>query len=168
MTVGNEEFLRDLYNVKYLFGDKWAPAIIVALANGKMRRATILSTINSYSIGEEWSNKHTVLHDSILARTLKKMTGEGLLVRTRSVDIFPPRVYYSLAPEIAEFLRVVGPLVRWARRYPGLIAHAQAYSRHHGGDVDDMPAIAELVEVRVGPGEDAAPERSDLIGSNTG
>jgi hypothetical protein len=46
-----------------------------------MRRKEILSTISSYSIGEEWSDKHAVLHDSILARTLKKITEEGLLTR---------------------------------------------------------------------------------------
>jgi hypothetical protein len=37
-----------------------------------------LPTIRSYSIGQEWSGKPAVLHDSILARALKKMTDAGI------------------------------------------------------------------------------------------
>jgi DNA-binding HxlR family transcriptional regulator len=93
VAVGDEQLLlRELYNLKYLFGDKWAPAIVVALARGRMRRVEILSTVNSYSIYEDWSDKRIVLHDSILTRTLKKMTTEGLLVRTESVESFPREV----------------------------------------------------------------------------
>jgi DNA-binding HxlR family transcriptional regulator len=91
-----------LYDLKYLFGEESAPAIVVALARGPMRRKEILSTISSYSIGEEWSDRHAVLHDGILARTLKKMTEEGILSRRRDTETFPARVYYSLNPEVME------------------------------------------------------------------
>jgi hypothetical protein len=74
MNVGAEKFLRCLYDLKYLVGDKWTLAILVKLSDGPMRRVEILLTVNSYSIGEEWSDKHAILHDSMLARTLKKMT----------------------------------------------------------------------------------------------
>jgi DNA-binding HxlR family transcriptional regulator len=134
VVVGDEQrLLRDLTNLKYLFGDKWAPAIVVALTRGRMRRVEILSTVNSYSIYENWSNKRVILHDSILTRTLKKMTKEGLLVRTESTVSFPREVYYSLTPVVAELLSAIEPAVEWARRNPELIAAAQAYTRHHGG-----------------------------------
>lgn len=128
MMLGDDQFLRGLYNLKYLVGDKWAPAIIVALANGKMRRVEILSTVKSYSIGAEWSRsgKPAVLHDNMLSRTLKKMTEEGLLVRTKRTDTFPTRVYYSLMPAVADYLKVLEPAVEWARQNPDLIAQAQA------------------------------------------
>lgn len=135
--VTDEQFLRDLYSLKYLFGDKWAPAINVTLSHGPLRRAEILSTITSYSLGEEWSGRPVVLHDSILTRTLRKMTEEGLLVRTSDTSTFPPKVFYSLAPEITEFVELVEPLVDWVRRNPRLVAQAQAYSRHHGDEHDD-------------------------------
>jgi DNA-binding HxlR family transcriptional regulator len=61
MTVGVERFLRRLYDLKYLVGDKWALAILVTLSDGPMRRVEIISTINSYSIGKEWSDKHGAL-----------------------------------------------------------------------------------------------------------
>jgi DNA-binding HxlR family transcriptional regulator len=132
VVVGDEQLvLRELYNLKYLFGDKWAPAIVVALAPGRMRRVEILSTVNSYSLYEDWSDKRVVLHDSILTRTLKKMTNEGLLVRTESVESFPREVYYSLTPVVAELLAVIEPAVQWARRNRELIAAAQAYTRQH-------------------------------------
>jgi DNA-binding HxlR family transcriptional regulator len=138
----DEQFLRDLYSLKYLFGDKWAPAINVTLSHGPMRRAEVLSTITSYSLGEEWSGKSAVLHDSILTRTLRKMTEEGLLVRTRDTSTFPPKVFYSLTPEITEFIELAEPLVDWVRRNPSLVAQAQAYSRRDGdGDGEDDEAF---------------------------
>lgn len=146
MVVPDGEFLRDLYNVKRVFGDKWALPIIVALADGPLRRVDILSTINSHSVGAEWSDKSAILHDSILTRTLRKMTEEGLLIRTQKEDTFPPRVYYSLRPEVAEFLRVVEPVVAWARRNPELVARAQAYARDHGLDAGHEHDVAEWGE----------------------
>jgi DNA-binding HxlR family transcriptional regulator len=144
MNVGAEKFLRRLYDLKYLVGDKWTLAILVTLSDGPMRRVEILSTINSYSIGEEWSDKHAILHDSMLARTLKKMTEEGLLTRARRTDIFPPRVFYSLKPDAVEFLQLCEPAIAWAEEHTELIEHAQAYSRQRGRDVDTLTGIAEL------------------------
>lgn len=34
MDAGDERFLRGGYDLKYLFGDKWAPTILVMLSNG--------------------------------------------------------------------------------------------------------------------------------------
>jgi hypothetical protein len=56
MKVGVERFLRRLYDLKYLVGDKRTLAILVTLSDGPVRRVEILSTINSYPIGEEWSD----------------------------------------------------------------------------------------------------------------
>lgn len=154
MTVGDERFLRGLYDLKYLFGDKWAPAILVALSGGPMRRKEILSTISSYSIGEEWSDKHAVLHDSILARTLKKMTGEGLLTRIRCTKTFPVTVTYELNPDVLEFLTLAETLVAWADGHPDLIAQAQAYSRRNGDETGALTENAELDELGLGDDED--------------
>jgi DNA-binding HxlR family transcriptional regulator len=136
MTVGDERLLRALYDLKYLFGDKWVPAILVLLSNGPMRRKEILSTLGSYPIGKEWSDKHTVLHDSYLARTLKKMTEEGLLTRTHGTEAFPPRVYYSLKPEVVEFLELSKTMLTWIDAHPDLIAQAQAYARRNGDELE--------------------------------
>jgi len=63
--------------------------VVPAIPDGPTRRKEILSTISSYFIGKEWSDMHAVLQNSILARTLKKMTDEGLLTRTRNTQAFP-------------------------------------------------------------------------------
>jgi DNA-binding HxlR family transcriptional regulator len=154
MKAGDERFLRGLYDLKYLFGDKWAPATLVTLSGGPMRRKEILSTISSYSIGEGWSDKHAVLHDSILARTLKKMTEEGLLARIRCTKTFPVTVTYELKPEVLEFLPLTETLVAWADEHQELIAQAQAYSRRNGDEIGTRTGIAELDELGLTDDED--------------
>lgn len=136
MTVGDDRLLRGFYDLKYLFGDKWVPAILVLLLDGPMRRKEILSTLSSYPIGKEWSDKHAVLHDSYLARVLKKMTEEGLLTRAEDRDYFPVRVYYSLNPEVVEFLELSRKMLTWVDAHPDLIARAQEYARRNGDDLE--------------------------------
>ncbi|MEV6602766.1 winged helix-turn-helix transcriptional regulator [Kutzneria sp. NPDC051319] len=143
MTVGVERFLRRLYDLKYLVGDKWALAILVALSGGPMRRVEILSTINSYSIGKEWSDKHDVLHDSILARTAKKLTQDGLVARTRRTETFPPEVFYSLTQDGLEFLQLTEPAIAWVEQHVALIARAQENRRRPDGDEGTL-GIADL------------------------
>lgn len=75
--AGDKAFLWGLCNLLNLFSDKWVAPILVTLAGGSMRRVEILGTIRSYSVGQEWSDKPVVLHDSILMRVLRKMTAEG-------------------------------------------------------------------------------------------
>ncbi|MBV9383602.1 MAG: helix-turn-helix transcriptional regulator [Kutzneria sp.] len=155
MKEGDEGFLRGLYDLKYLFGDKWVPAILVTLSDGPMQRKEILSTISSYSIGEEWSDKRAVLHDSYLARTLKKMTEEGLLTRTRHTETFPVTVTYSLNPEVLTFLTLAETLVGWVDDHPELIAQAQAaYSRRNGDEPDSLTGIDELDDLDIADDED--------------
>jgi DNA-binding HxlR family transcriptional regulator len=118
VTERDDRVLRGLYDLKNLFGDKWVPAILVALRDGPLRRVEILSTVNSYSIDENWTDKHAVLHDSILARTLKKMREQGLIVRESCDKSFPPEVAYSLTPAVAEVLTLAEPLIEWTRAHP--------------------------------------------------
>jgi DNA-binding HxlR family transcriptional regulator len=96
-----------------------APAILVTLQDGPMRRKEILSTVNSCSIGKEWSDKH-VLHGSILARTLKKMTEKGLVTRASDTMTFPQRVYYTLNPDGSEYLEIAKALDPWVDAHPGI------------------------------------------------
>ncbi|MGB6163284.1 MAG: winged helix-turn-helix transcriptional regulator [Pseudonocardiaceae bacterium] len=156
MIVDDEEFLRDLYDLLHLFDDKWVSPIVVTLTDGPMRRVEILSTIRSYSVGQEWSGKSIVLHDSILARVLKKMTAEGLLIRDEKPKGFPPKVYYSLTPEVVESLTALAPLVAWSRAHREIIEQAQAYSRHHGERKATPTGIPDLVGGDVDPDDDMA------------
>ncbi|SDJ01724.1 DNA-binding transcriptional regulator, HxlR family [Actinokineospora alba] len=166
VNAGDERLLRAWCDLKYLFGDKWAPVILVTLQGGPMRRKEILSTISSYSIGKEWSDKH-VLHDSILARTLKTMTEEGLVTCTSDTMTFPHLVYYTLNPALSEYLEIAKALLPWVDAHPELIAHAQAYARRNGdGNADDGNGggIGVIIDVA----ERAALDISDKVGGDSG
>lgn len=128
-----EDCLRELYDIKYLWSDKWGPAIVAALWDGPLRYNDILEKVRSYSIAAGWTDKTPVLHESILTRTLKRMVGEGLITRSESSGGVPPSVWYTLNPSFAESYEVGLPLVDWARRNADLIARAKAHRRHHGG-----------------------------------
>lgn len=151
MTERDDRVLRGLYDLKNLFGDKWVPAILVALRDGPLRRVEILSTVNSYSIDENWTNKHPVLHDSILARTSKKMREQWLIDRRSCDKTFPPEVLYSLAPTVAEVLTLAEPLIEWTLTHPELLSQAQAYSRQSGGEASILEDAVDL-DSPTGPG----------------
>ncbi|WP_158851185.1 winged helix-turn-helix transcriptional regulator [Saccharothrix deserti] len=151
-----------MYDLKNLFGDKWVPAIMVALRDGPLRRVEILSTVNSYSIDENWSDKHAVLHDSILARTLKKMREQGIILRESHTETFPPEVTYSLNPEVVEVLTLAEPLIAWTEKHPELLAQAQAHSRQNNGDAGDLGDVTELDGAGDAvPSVDHRPDRAD-------
>jgi DNA-binding HxlR family transcriptional regulator len=140
-------FLRDAADVKHIFGDKWTIPVMVALAGGPMRRSEILTTVSSYSIDENWPGKATVLHDSILSRTLRKMVAEGLVARQELPDVFPRHVRYELLPEAADFLDRVRQVVGWSEHNAHVVANAQAFHRLQAGEPDgcdhevcDLPA----------------------------
>jgi DNA-binding HxlR family transcriptional regulator len=129
-------FLRDVQDVKHIFGDKWTIPVMVALAGGPMRRAEIFTTVDSYSIDENWPGKATVLHDSILSRTLRKMVAEGLVARQELPDAFPRHVRYELRPEAVDFLVRVRQVVGWSRHNAHVVANAQEFHRLHSGEPD--------------------------------
>lgn len=147
MTFGDRFFLRDVQNVKHIFGDKWTIPVMVALAGGPMRRAEIFATVDSYSIDENWPGKATVLHDSILTRTLRKMVAEGLVSRQELPDVFPRHVRYELRPEAIDFLERVRQVVGWSSDNAHVVTRAQEFHRLHNGEQDacahgecDLPA----------------------------
>lgn len=147
MTRDDRWFLRDVQDVKHIFGDKWTIPVMVALASGPMRRSEILTTVDSYSIDENWPGKATGLHDSILTRTLRKMVAEGLVARQELPDVFPRHVRYELRPEALDFLGRVGQVVGWSSDNAHVVANAQEFHRLHNGEQDacahvecDLPA----------------------------
>lgn len=137
-------FLRDVQDVKHIFGDKWTIPVMVALAGGPMRRSEILTTVDSYSIDENWPRKATVLHDSILSRTLRKMVAEGLVARQELPDAFPRHVRYQLCPEALDFLERARQMAGWSNDNAHVVANAQEYHRLHSGEPDACDGVCDL------------------------
>lgn len=139
MERNDRWFLHALQDVKHIFGDKWTVPVMVALADGPMRRAEILTTVAGYSIDENWPGKAAVLHDSILTRALRKMVAEGLVARQELPDSFPRHVRYALRPEAEDFLARVRQLVGWSRHNAHVVANAQKFHRLHHAEPDGCP-----------------------------
>jgi DNA-binding HxlR family transcriptional regulator len=106
---------------------------MVALYDGPLHYNEILSTVRSYRVVEGWTDKHSTLHDGVLANTLRKMTAEGLLIRSEESGTFPPGVSYSLNPEAARVLTASQPVVQWLRDHPSFVVRAQGYRHANNG-----------------------------------
>jgi DNA-binding HxlR family transcriptional regulator len=98
MESDDQSFLRDAHNIMQLFGDKWTFPVMVTLAEGPLRRSEILKEVDSFCADADWLGGTSILHDSILTRTLRKLVGDGLLARHEAENAFPPNVQYSLQP----------------------------------------------------------------------
>jgi DNA-binding HxlR family transcriptional regulator len=124
MESQSEQLLQDVYDLKTLLGNKWSPAIMVALANGPMRRSDLFSTVSAYAADMRHARKPLTLHDSILTRELRNLVQRGILERASAGKTFPPMVTYALKPEVLDFLRLSGELSSWLRQHTSLVAPA--------------------------------------------
>jgi hypothetical protein len=86
------------------------------------------------------------------------MTAAGLLIRDEKPGGFPPKVYYSLTPQVVESLTALDPLVRWARTHREIIERAQAYSRRRSGRKATPIGIPALVGRGVDADDDSRAE----------
>ncbi|PKV95536.1 MULTISPECIES: winged helix-turn-helix transcriptional regulator [Amycolatopsis] len=119
------EQLRKLSDVKRLFSGDWMHAVIVALATGPKHYTELLDTIRTLSDAGQAQGRRRTLHESVLARTLKTMTADGLIIRRQESTAFPPSVQYSLSPATAEALDAMMPMVAWATKHADLIRRSR-------------------------------------------
>lgn len=142
----DEAFLSKVYDMLHIFGDKWTIPVMVALSDGPLRPSEILARVNGYRIDENWPDRHAVLHDSILARSLTRMTAIGLLSRT-SVELFPPKVLYALESPATDFLELLRQTFGWPGQYSEVVSRAQVFhlGKKAGGGTPgaDEPALGD-------------------------
>lgn len=110
--------VRDTSAVRRVFSDKWSPVVLAVLAEGPLRRSAILSTVNAAAARE---NAAGVLHDSTLARTLRRLIDKQLIDRRAVHGTFPPRVFYALRPAAQEYLELERRFTDWARRHGDIL-----------------------------------------------
>ncbi|WP_418153412.1 winged helix-turn-helix transcriptional regulator [Actinoalloteichus caeruleus] len=103
--------LQALRQIRTLISGEWVPDILVCLAAGTAHFNELRERVNVLSVRRGASAR---LHDSILARTLRRMERDGLVHREREVGRFPPSVSYQLTPLGAALLHALRPLVDWA------------------------------------------------------
>jgi DNA-binding HxlR family transcriptional regulator len=128
---GEERFLQGWYATRVLLSAEWTPSILVALLGGPLHYKDLLSAVRSLRAAERWSDRHQVLHESILSRSLRALTADGLIVRVQDPGVFPPSVQYRLMPAAREIVQILVPAAEWSKRHPEIVERAQ--QRRVGG-----------------------------------
>jgi DNA-binding HxlR family transcriptional regulator len=126
-------FLNGWYNARLLIAAEWTPAIMCSLAPGPLHYGDILTAVRS-TTGGAGREGHRMLHDSILARSLRRLVDDGLIHRDEQRTQFPPSVRYSLTAAGHDLLGTVRVLADWSTRHPDLVAQALL---NHGRSPED-------------------------------
>ncbi|GAA1609655.1 winged helix-turn-helix transcriptional regulator [Leucobacter chromiireducens] len=98
----NEAECRLFREAAELAGRKWTAAVLLALARGAQRFSELASGIDGIS-------------DRLLAARLRELEAQGLVTRT-VIPSTPVQIRYGLTSSGAELIRILHPLVQWARR----------------------------------------------------
>jgi DNA-binding HxlR family transcriptional regulator len=127
------------YSARAITAAEWAPAIMWALRDGALHYRDLLLAVRRIEPSEGWPRRHVTLHDSMLARTLRRMTDEGLICRVEDRSGFPPAVCYSLSEAGRDFLHAAAALAAWSDRHAGIVAQAKT-NRLSPADRDETTA----------------------------
>lgn len=85
-----------------LAGRKWTAAVLLALELGACRFSELSANIDGIS-------------DRLLAARLRELETQGLVTRT-VIPTTPVQIRYALTSSGAELIRILHPLVQWAKR----------------------------------------------------
>lgn len=122
-----------------------------------MRRVEILSMIRSYSVGQGWSGRSVVLHDSISARVLKKMTAAGLLIRGEKPGVSAEGLLF-VDTSGCRVVDGTGPVGDVDSHPPGDHRAGPEYSWRHSGRKATPIGIPALVGTSVDADDDSRAE----------
>jgi DNA-binding HxlR family transcriptional regulator len=102
-TAACARLLPAWHGARALTAGEWVPAVMLTLLASPLRYTAILSAVRSRDTDMS-ARRHETLHDSVLARTLRRMADDGLLDRSERTGVFPPSVLYALTPPARERL----------------------------------------------------------------
>ena len=117
MVPDEAAFVRDCAAMKQMLSDKWMPAILVALLNGSLRYTELYSRLCSGASSIQASSSGAGIQQSMLTRSLKKATAQGLVIRRPEARVFPPVVRYELSLAARDMVAAMMPLVEWVRHH---------------------------------------------------
>jgi DNA-binding HxlR family transcriptional regulator len=116
---------------------EWLPATLVVLAQGPKHYAELLDEVGALNPSDGWNRRHARLYESTLTRVLRRLTADGLVVRSEQPGVLGPTVRYSLTSAAAELLDAVRPLAEWAQQHHALVETARL--RRWNADDSDPP-----------------------------
>jgi DNA-binding HxlR family transcriptional regulator len=138
--VSSPDFLSGWYDARALLAAEWAPAIVVTLLDGPRSYKETLTAAQESNPSRRWTDRHARLHESILSRTLRAMTRDGLLERQEDATTFPPTVRYRLTDDCRTLLETLAPMADWARAHQPMIDQAQQRRRGEQPELADGEA----------------------------
>jgi DNA-binding HxlR family transcriptional regulator len=112
IEVGEDELIRLIFDVRQVFRGDWAGPVLVVLRRGSMQYRELRDEMGHYSFFDRWSSKERTLSNSELARTLTRMTQDGLLIRTERPGEWHRAVSYELSVEGRQMIERFTPLLR--------------------------------------------------------
>lgn len=133
IEADEDELIRLIFDVRQVFRGDWAGPILVVLRRGSMQYRELRDEMGHYSVSDRWSGKERTLSNSELARTLTRMTQDGLLIRTETPGEWHRTVSYELSVEGREMMERLTPLLRWAAGSPEFFDRALHQRTAHGG-----------------------------------
>lgn len=86
-------------------GDRWSTLLLMVLAAGSFRHATLRRLVGALSAEQAISQR-------MLTLRLRALERDGFVARTIT-DSVPPRVDYALTPLGREFVGMIDGLLRW-------------------------------------------------------
>ncbi len=99
----DDEQCRHFLSAVDLVGQRWRPAILLALSRGATRFSEVRGSIAGIS-------------DRMLAVRLKELVADGLVERT-IIPTTPVQVRYGLSERGVDLLGSLQPLVQWGHRW---------------------------------------------------
>jgi len=108
-------------------GDKWSPLLLLLLAAGDFRHATLRRLVGLTSADGRISQR-------MLTLRLRSLERDGLICRQR-IDTLPPGVSYSLTPAGRGLVGQIESLMTWTRQHAAQIRRARADFTAAGPDL---------------------------------
>jgi DNA-binding HxlR family transcriptional regulator len=109
----SEESCKPVSEVLQRVGDKWSVLVVMMLRDGRQRFSELRRALPGIS-------------QRMLTLTLRGLERDGLVTRTVTATVIPPRVDYELTPLGTSLAEPVMALGRWAREHMSDIAAARA------------------------------------------
>ncbi len=122
-----------------LIRNKWTYAVLVALLDGSMSPTELLVHINKGNVRNADLLNEWVLHEKTLLETLRRLEGEGLIVRQQLVEPQVKSAARRLTSMSEELLEALHEPAVWATRHADLLL-ANLRVRRGVGSAGPAPA----------------------------
>lgn len=113
MESDDEDLILRIYDLKQVLRADWVGPVLVLLVHGPKHYSELRDEMQAWSFQDPWSGRERAVGNGEFARTLSRMTEDGLLVRTELPTRWQPAVVYELSDHARGLLAELGPALAW-------------------------------------------------------